>query len=424
MTDMHKRASVWLMSLCALIGGACSTSANGPADAGREDDSEGDVFEPDAVSPADADASVSDAANNGGYGSEGGLSSGTDSAAPTSDGAPGTRIDASPAKDGASSDATPGDAGEKGADAGLANDGATSDATPGDAGETRTDVALSKDGAILDATLGDAGEEGTDAAVGNDDATSDAALGDGGGKQPFKGVAGSNCAELVSLNLSWWYDWETNPTGCTSTPFVPMIWGQASEQTAAAITSEVSTAVAAGYKYVLGFNEPDNSTQSSITVAKAISLWPSFNNPAVLIGSPATQGNTTGLEWIQDFMTQVNSDTTGTLRVDFIATHWYGWNAGACDPAANALESWIAGIEAIPGNRPIWLTEWGCSNQSNPNAATVQTFFAGALAMFAKHPRVVRYAWYQWITYNELIDADSGALTTLGTAYANAPAFH
>jgi hypothetical protein len=200
-----------------------------------------------------------------------------------------------------------------------------------------------------------------------------------------------------------------------------MVWGSS---TSTAITTEVGGFVSSGYKYVLGFNEPDNSTQSNIPVATAISLWPAFNNPDILIGSPATQGNSTGLTWIQDFMTQVNADTTGTLRVDFIATHWYGWNAGSCDPAANTLESWIAGIEGIPGNRPIWLTEWGCGNDSNTSAATVEAFYAGALAMFAKHPRLVRYAWYQWITYNELFNVDAGTLTTLGMAYQAAPAYH
>ena len=265
-------------------------------------------------------------------------------------------------------------------------------------------------------------ETGANGASPNDGAIPD--VGDmDGGMAPFKGVAGSDCAELLRLNVAWWYDWELGPTGCTPTPFVPMIWGHGNEQTPAGITSEVSAGVAAGYRYVLGFNEPDNASQSNIPVATAIALWPSFNNASVIVGSPATQGNATGLAWIQDFMTQVNADTTGKLRVDFIATHWYGWNAGACDPAANGLESWIAGIEAIPGNRPIWLTEWGCQNESNPNAATVKAFYAGALAMFAKHPRVVRYAWYQWNTYNELVDADSGALTTLGTAYADAASF-
>jgi hypothetical protein len=120
-------------------------------------------------------------------------------------------------------------------------------------------------------------------------------------------------------------------------------------------------------------------------------------------------------------MQQVDADTTGALRVDFIAAHWYGWNAGSCDKNASALESYVRWLEALPGQRPIWLTEWGCLNQSNPTAAVVQAFFSGAIAMFAKHPRIERYAWYPWTTNNELIAADSGSPTALGTLFAAAP---
>ena len=48
------------------------------------------------------------------------------------------------------------------------------------------------------------------------------------------------------------------------------------------------------------------------------------------------------------------------------------------------------------GDRPIRITEFGCLNQSAPDVQTVVTFFNGAVAMFAKHPRLVRYAWYPW----------------------------
>ncbi|MGD0674889.1 MAG: glycosyl hydrolase [Polyangiaceae bacterium] len=369
---MDKRSAIVLPSVCALICSACLTSAKRPVTGNDDTEPESGIADPDSGEGGGGSSPSGPTTANGDDG--GGLAA--------RDGAP----DAGDGRDGGSSalDAT----------------SPTADGAPEGKGEAGVDGASSESGAMSDADA------------------------DGGAKMPLKGVAGSDCAELLSLNVAWWYDWELGPTGCTSTPFVPMIWGHANEQTAAGIASEVSAGLAAGYKYVLGFNEPDNASQSNIPVATAISLWPSFNNPSVIVGSPATQGNATGLAWIQDFMTQVNADTTGKLRVDFIATHWYGWDTGACDPAANTLESWIAGIEAIPGNRPIWLTEWGCLNDSNPNAATVQAFYAGALAMFAKHPRLVRYAWYQWETYNELVDADGGALTALGTAYADAPAFH
>jgi hypothetical protein len=116
----------------------------------------------------------------------------------------------------------------------------------------------------------------------------------------------------------------------------------------------------------------------------------------------------------------MNQVSTNGLRVDFIALHWYGWNAGSCDAKAANLESYIKWAENIPGNRPLWLTEWGCMNASNPDVATVQAFYTGAVAMFAKHPRLERYAWYQWDTYNELTNTDH-SLTTLGTVYASEP---
>ncbi len=280
-------------------------------------------------------------------------------------------------------------------------------------------------GAVVDV---DAGSSAPDASP--DDAggsssvdgapSADAAVGDGG-LQAYKGVANSACADLVRLGVTWWYNWTLSPSGCTASQFVPMIWGHTGkEQTAAGVAGEISGIVSAGYKTVLGFNEPDNTGQSNLSVATAISLWPSFDDPSLLLGSPATQGNSAGLTWIQNFMSQVDADAS-KLRVDFIATHWYGWNTGSCDAKAANLESWIKQIEAIPGNRPIWLTEWGCLNDSNPDAKTVQAFFSGALVMFAKHPRLQRYAWYPWETNNELVNSDGGALTSLGTVFAVAP---
>lgn len=249
----------------------------------------------------------------------------------------------------------------------------------------------------------------------------DASVGDAG-PAPYKGVANSACGDMATLGSTWFYNWTLSRGNCASPQFIPMLWGHTgNEQTASGITNAINTLVASGYTTVLGFNEPDNTGQANIPVATAISLWPSFNNPAVRIGSPATSANAAGQTWFKDFMAQVNADTTGTLRVDFIAAHWYGWNAGSCEANAATLESYIKTIEAIPGNRPIWLTEWGCMNQSNPDAATVVAFFKGAVAMFAKHPRIERYAWYPWNPYNELVI--DGGLSGMGTAFQAAPQY-
>jgi hypothetical protein len=314
--------------------------------------------------------------------------------------------------------------GDQGGDAAAVPDvGAGSSSSGGGAGSgSSSGTGSSSSGAaVVDASTADVRDASPAAKDGSADAGKATTTADASVVAPYKGVANSACNDLTTLTTSWWYNWETSPGSCKVGAFVPMVWGHTgSEQTATGIANEVKSAVSGGWGTVLGFNEPDNTGQSNISVATAISLWPAFLQTGARIGSPATQGNSTGLTWIQSFMSQVNADTTGTLHVDFIATHWYGWNAGSCDAAAANLDSWLKQIEAIPGNRPIWLTEWGCLNLSNPTPAVVQAFYQGAIVMFAKHPRLERYGWYPWTTNNELVDT-TDALTSLGTVFAAAP---
>jgi hypothetical protein len=253
------------------------------------------------------------------------------------------------------------------------------------------------------------------------------ATGSGGGAAtpPYKGVANSPCAARQLLGVTWYYNWtqsESEPCSSGGGQFVPMIWGHpGNEQSASGIASSITSFVNKGYGFVLGFNEPDNSGQSNIPVATAISLWPSFDNAGIEIGTPGTAANANpGMAWYTSFMNTLNADTA--LRADFMAIHWYGWNAGSCNATASELESYIKWAEGFAGNRPIWITEFGCLNNSAPDVQTVVTFFNGAVAMFAKHPRLVRYAWYPWATNHALVDSN-GALTTLGTAFAAAPAY-
>jgi hypothetical protein len=243
---------------------------------------------------------------------------------------------------------------------------------------------------------------------------------DGGASaKPYKGVASCTCAERTTLKVSWYYNWTVTPDNCTTGgEFVPMYSNHPNTNpTPQAVSDQISRLVSAGYKYVLGFNEPNKSDQANMTVADAIALWPAMtSNPAILVGSPATSAD--GKSWFEDFWTQVQAHK---LRVDFIAIHWYGWNAGSCDPNGSNLESYIKWAEGLPGDLPIWLTEWGCMNASNPDDATVQAFYQGAVKMFAKHPRLERYAWYQWDPHNYLTNSDH-SLTPFGEVYASEPA--
>lgn len=224
------------------------------------------------------------------------------------------------------------------------------------------------------------------------------------------------------LDLSWYYGWTRTAQECDGGgEFVPMIWGHAKipqhgEQDPDMIRDHISSFVDKGYEYVLGFNEPGNENQANISVAKALELWPAFMNPDIQVGSPATTGNAKGRAWMDAFMAGVEDRG---LRVDFIAIHWYGWNEGSCEKTIQ-LERYIEWAEQW--GLPIWLTEWGCGHDSNPDAETVENFYAASLEMFKDHPLVERYAWYPWIEHNELVNGE-GALTPLGKRFAAAPAY-
>ncbi len=231
---------------------------------------------------------------------------------------------------------------------------------------------------------------------------------------PYKGVANSPASEIEALGASWCYNWGTSPqaSDCNDPYFVPMIWGKGD------VAGAIQAIGKAGYDTVLGFNEPNKTDQSNMTVAEAIQLWPDLtSNPDIRVGSPAVSDD--GRAWLEDFMAEVEQNG---LRVDFIAMHWYGWNAGSC--TASQLEGAVNW--ASQWGLPVWITEFGCMGSSNPDEQTVLDFFNDAIPMLLSHPLVERYAWYPWNTYNDLYLEDSNgtrSITALGNAFAAAPQY-
>jgi hypothetical protein len=227
-------------------------------------------------------------------------------------------------------------------------------------------------------------------------------------------VANSPAAQLTALGATWCYNWGTSPkvSECHDPLFVPMVWGGGD------VAGAIKAIGDAGYKTVLGFNEPNKIDQSNMTVDAAIALWPTLtSNPNIRVSSPAVSDD--GRAWLESFMTQVKAKG---LRVDFIAMHWYGWNAGSCtsgqlEGAINWASKW---------GLPVWITEFGCMGSSNPDEQTLITFFNNSIAMLKNHPLVERYAWYPWNTYNDLYRANASGvsvITSLGTAFVAAPQY-
>ena len=223
-----------------------------------------------------------------------------------------------------------------------------------------------------------------------------------------------SCNDMKTLTYSWYYDWTTtSPCPNIGIPFVPMEWGAwcSGSSTCPALPASLG---ANGNQYLLTFNEPDNSSQSNMSVARAIQLWPELESTGLQLSSPAVTSGSSGASWLASFMTQARAQR---LRVNFLALHWYG----DCSNPQNLI-TYLSDMEASYG-LPEWLTEFSCINDSAPvNASFIQQVGPKLAAL----PYLQRFAWFTnrpysgGYQYTGLLNA-TGALTAVGQAYAAIP---
>lgn len=226
--------------------------------------------------------------------------------------------------------------------------------------------------------------------------------------------------DVISLQPFWYYTWGTpmpspSPQNCE---FVSMFWG-AANVTPQNITAVQQLAAEGSVKYVLGFNEPDQSGQSNMTVSQALALWPQLQNIGVPLGSPAVSYPT--VQWLADFMDSVTAEH---LRVDFICLHMY---VGTDDV------NFVQTVEQVYNqyHLPIWITEFATAdwNATTPasnmyTAADAMGFMQRLLPQLDSLSYVTRYSWFDGdpnsaqLWPSALINTN-GSLTPLGTWYAN-----
>jgi len=223
------------------------------------------------------------------------------------------------------------------------------------------------------------------------------------------------------LGCSWYYNWNPRPAdnaGGVRAEFVPMIWSgkHATEENFEFIKK-------AGYKALMGFNEPDGEGQANMTVAEAIALWPKLEATGLRLGSP---GTTTGAGWLDDFMAEAKARK---LRVDILCLHWYG-DITKPDPVGD-LRKYLEGYWE-KYHLPIWLTEYsGADFGYHLRKTTVEDnakFARESIEMMEKLPFVERYAWYaprvsshdRQYSKVGMISRD-GKFTLVGIAWREAP---
>jgi len=249
---------------------------------------------------------------------------------------------------------------------------------------------------------------------------------------PKRGVASSQYlasdpGALSRIGASWAYDWSvTPPPRRSSVAWTPMVWGIDSMTPTARASLEAAKR-SGRVDDLLGFNEPDSSSQSNLSPEQAANLWPWLERTGLRLGSPAPAVPTDG--WLTRFMSIARARH---LRVDFIALHYYQdfTNPDAVDELRQQLV-------AIHDRylRPIWITEigaldirsWHQPMMHAPTTALANNYMRNLFAMLDSLRFVQRYAWFTDECWPDTscrassLFTQTGRLTPLGSTFATAP---
>jgi hypothetical protein len=241
------------------------------------------------------------------------------------------------------------------------------------------------------------------------------------GQSKKKGLAGAAPAKS-GLETSWYYNWGTRPSekGVPSTDpsiiFYPMCWGWNPKTPATLEALRVEHP-----SLLIGFNEPDHTDQSNLTVEIALDAWPQLQGTCTELVSPSCAQPHES--WMRTFMTE--AERRG-LRVDSIGFHHYG------PPDSEDFIGLLERVHSMYG-RPIWVTEFGAADwqakpggpQNRYTSEQVIDFIQAVCPFMESKPWVREYAWYPWgsrsnedpLFASEFFTPD-GDLTTVGHAYA------
>jgi hypothetical protein len=241
-----------------------------------------------------------------------------------------------------------------------------------------------------------------------------------------RGAAYNDVSLVNSLGgasaVTWAYDWSLDsllgstiglPSGVQ---FVPQIWGTSDLD---GLSTTLTTLLDSGSEYILGFNEPDMTSQSNIAPTDAANYYLTqivpFKGNAKLI-SPAVTSSTTpgmGLSWFEEFMGACGTgcDLTG------LAVHWYGDTAAEFTSFVQQAMS-TASQYGLP---EVWVTEFALNSDVNgvvnPNA-TAHNFLDVVLPWLDGQDQVTHYSYF--MTAGNYLLTDSGVTNAAGQSYAAA----
>lgn len=221
-------------------------------------------------------------------------------------------------------------------------------------------------------------------------------------------------ANFKSDKVSQLYTWAPQiPDNARQLGFnvAPMLWGPNQ-------LDDFKRLVQPGYaNTVMGFNEPNEPSQSNLDAGSACQLWKDhvapLKNQGYRLISPATTSAPNGKVWMQDFFGH-------GCDADVVALHWY-------DIDADAFIAYVQDFHNTFGKN-IWVTEYACQNfNGGAQCSRDKTFaFHDKVTKWMESQDFVEHFFpfgamhqMQGVNPDNQLMADDGGLTDLGHYYVH-----
>ncbi|KAE8372581.1 hypothetical protein BDV26DRAFT_91006 [Aspergillus bertholletiae] len=231
-----------------------------------------------------------------------------------------------------------------------------------------------------------------------------------------RGAAYNDASTVESLSssggISWAYDWNMVASGSlpSGVEFVPMLWG--SKMFGDWFTT-IETVLSSGSSYIMGFNEPDMSSQAAMTPSEAAQSYSKYITPysgkAKLVTPAVTNGggNDVGLGWMRQFLAACTDCSMSVLAV-----HWYG-------ASADEFKTFVQEAQELASQYNLsetWVTEFALSSAMSAGSGTQEStdFLNEVVPWLDKQSGIGRYAYFMCAN-GYLLDGSS--LSASGKAY-------
>ncbi len=223
----------------------------------------------------------------------------------------------------------------------------------------------------------------------------------------------SDCTDLTKIGAIWQYNWSPQPLNCPAVENVPMIWG----------TASVNSKIGGNSQWVMGFNEPDLTSQSNISPASAAVLWRQIEQQYPTRKLVAPVPSHLHPTWLVDFRNAYIAKYGTAPRLNALAIHCYSETASFCIQLGQTFEQWAQQWNVSE----IWVTEFAILSCSGTYTITQILQEAQTFTTWMENQSIIsRMAWYATRLqgtmtspcYSSLIDWNTHNLTLYGNLYS------